>query len=124
MKNNLNAEKVDKNNLYDKVEKYKKEITIATLTTCVLVAGLVICKRGLVNLKEIEVVPVLNGAVASDKNNKLFANKAISVPEYVRKLPKGHKHSQSKEELAAKLGYDLLENETVVNAYSYKRQCS
>ncbi len=58
----------------------------------------------------------------NNKNNRLPIK--VSVPEHIRRLPEGQKHSQRKVELAAKLGYELPENKTIVNAYSYERRCA
>ena len=62
-----------------------------------------------------EALPIL----PENTNHKLIN---VSVPEHRRRLHEGQKHSQAKAELAALLGYDLPENETIVNPYSYQRK--
>lgn len=112
--------------MFDKVKKYKNEIAIVTVTACVVIAGVVIYKNGSTAAKKIKEVnnkiPMLIDNVENNKNSRLLIK--VSVPKHVRSLPEGQKHSQRKVELAAKLCYELPENKTIVNAYSYERRCA
>ena len=126
MQDNMNIKKTNENTWVDKVKKYKNEIAIATVTTCAVIAGVVIYKNGSTAAKKIKEVnnkiPMLMDTVENNKNNRTPIH--VSVPEHVRRLPEGQKHSKRKVELAAKLGYELPENKTIVNAYSYERRCA
>lgn len=119
------------------IEEQKRKITIGVLAIGTFAIGVVIYKRCNIRIKDAEAYsgvvhvgvealkecipnPLLD--VETAKNCAIDNNsvgKTINVPEYIRRLPKDHKHSQNAVELAKKHGYNLQENETLVNAYSY-----
>lgn len=118
-------------------KEHKKEITIGALTIGTIVTSIVIYKKFNAPLKEAmtysndihlgteivkECIPNLLLDIEIDKNcdaDNNSASKTINVQEYIRKLPENYKHSQNAVELAEKLGYTLLDNETFVKSYSY-----
>ncbi len=120
-------------------KEHKKEITIGVLTIGTIVTGIVIYKKCNVSLKNTMVylndihlgtetvkerIPNLLLDIEIDKNCNVDNNslrRIINVPDYIRKLPKDYKHSKNAVELAEKFGYDLLDNETFVKAYSYPK---
>ena len=120
-------------------KEHKKEIMIGALTIGTVITGIVIYKKCNVPLKNAMVnpndihlgtetvkenIPDLLPDVEIDKNCNIdndSVSRIINVPEYIRKLPKDHKHSKNAVELAEKSGYDLLDNETFVKAYSYHK---
>lgn len=65
--------------------------------------------------------PILTEIIENSITNDSLNNKTINVPEYIRKLPKDYSHSQNAVELAKRLGYDLLDDETFVQRYSYTK---
>lgn len=111
------------------VKEHKREITIGVLTISTVVTGIVIYKKHNDLLKTAtEHTNVLHLGVETVKEyipdllpDVETANKTINVPEYIRKLPKDYKHSQNAVESAKRLGYDLLDDETFVQQYSYTK---
>ena len=65
--------------------------------------------------------PTLTEFIENSITDDNLVNKTINVPEYIRKLPKDYSHSQNAVELAKRLGYDLLDDETLVQRYSYTK---
>lgn len=118
-------------------KEHKKEITIGALTIGTIVTSIVIYKKINVPLKEAmtysndihlgaetvkECIPNLLLDIEIAKNcdaDNNSTSKTINVQEYIRKLPENYKHSQNAVELAEKLGYTLLDDETFVKSYSY-----
>ena len=109
------------------VKEHKREITIGVLTIGTIITGVVIYKKHNDLLKTAtEHINVIHLGVETVKEHipdslpdVENANKTINVPEYIRKLPKDYKHSQNAVESAKRLGYDLLDDETFVQPYSY-----
>lgn len=130
---NWDAKDVKEKGFWEKVKKYKTEITIASVTVGVVIAGIVTHKNTSISkvLEKEEIakilktskskMPTLAEATKKDGVENVFSNKIINVPEYVRKLPNGQKHSLDKVEEALKCNYILAEDETWVKAYCYSK---
>lgn len=65
--------------------------------------------------------PTLTEFIENSITDDNLVNKTINVPEYIRKLPKDYRHSQNAVELAKSFGYDLPDDKTFVQQYSYKK---
>ena len=126
--NNMNTEEREEKDFLGKVKKHRKKIVIASAAVFMTITGVIIYKKCsatnvLVNKENIttelytskDALPML----PENTNHELIN---VSVPEHRRRLHEGQKHSQAKAELAALLGYNLAENETIVNPYSYQRK--
>lgn len=128
--NNMYIEEIEEKNFWQRVKKHRKKIAIASATACVAIAGIIIYKKcSAVNvfvnkegiIKELNTLKDELPMFPENANNdNTLIN--VSVPEHRRRLHEGQKHSQAKAELAALLGYNLPENETIVNPYSYQRK--
>lgn len=111
------------------VKEHKRVISIGILTIGTVVTSIVIYKKhndlvktATEQLKvlhlDVEIVKEHTPDLLPDVES---TNKIINVPEYIRKLPKDYKHSQNAVESAKRFGYDLLDDETFVQPYSYNK---
>lgn len=134
----MQEKKVDANDTKEKkfwvkVKEHKTEIIIATATVFTVVASVFFYKKGVkINILKNEYIdkyanepknisPTLTEFIENSITDDNLVNKTINVPEYIRKLPKDYRHSQNAVELAKSFGYDLPDDKTFVQQYSYKK---
>lgn len=134
----MQEKKVDANDTKEKkfwvkVKEHKTEIIIATATVFTVVASVFFYKKGVkINILKNEYIdkyanepknisPTLTKFIENSITDANLVNKTINVPEYIRKLPKDYRHSQNAVELAKSFGYDLPDDKTFVQQYSYNK---
>ena len=134
----MQEKKVDANDTKEKkfwvkVKEHKTEIIIATATVFTVVASVFFYKKGVkINILKNEYIdkyanepknisPTLTEFIENSITDSNLVNKTINVPEYIRKLPKDYRHSQNAVELAKSFGYDLPDDKTFVQQYSYNK---
>ena len=132
----MQEKKVDANDAKEKrfwvkVKEHKTELIIVTATVFTVIACVFVYKRGAtINVLKNEnmekyakepknISPILTEIIENSITDDNLVNKTINVTEYMRKLPKDYRHSQNAVESAKRLGYDLLDDETFVQPYSY-----
>ena len=132
----MQEKKVDTNDAKEKrfwvkVKEHKTELIIVTATVFTVIACVFVYKRGAtINVLKNEnmdkyakepknISPILTEIIENSITDDNLVNKTINVSEYIRKLPKDYRHSQNAVESAKRLGYDLLDDETFVQPYSY-----
>lgn len=135
----MQEKKVDTNDVKEKgfwvkVKEHKTEIIIATATVFTVITIVFVYKKGsTINvLKNVNtekyaknpknISPILTEIIENSIIDDNRVNKNINVSGYIRELPKDYKHSQNAVELAKRLGYDLLDDETFVQQYSYTKK--
>lgn len=134
----MQEKKVDANDAKEKrfwvkVKEHKVVIIIATATVFTVVAGIFVYKRevkidvlkneniGKYTNEPKNISPILKKIIENSITDDNLVNKTINVPEYIRKLPKDYKHSQNAVSLAKSFGYDLPDDKTFVQQYSYTK---
>jgi hypothetical protein len=121
MLNQSMGEGTEKENFFEKLKEYKKEIAIVAVTVFSKIMLVAINKatlqKGRTEKENPKNVITKFSDVEKSVTSNLSGNNVINVREHVRNLPKGSNPSVNKLELAEKYGYSLEEHQTWVNAY-------